>query len=210
MSALPTAYRKMLVDINPKDYDYSSMRFCTGGGEALTAKTYLDWKEKFGLEIYEGLGTTEMMFVFISAAVTKKVKPEMAIPEIDIEETIEKTHSATDRRVQELEAKLREKDALDDLNSRRQKIIKRGLAKEDDIPEIEKVMLEKKIADHEAAAEYWQWMKQSAAPTPTGYNPNAINKFDLSKYWKNPVAGARDEAAKALNELRKNPRPIGL
>ncbi|MBI5575423.1 MAG: acyl-CoA synthetase [Deltaproteobacteria bacterium] len=75
MSALPTAYRKMLADINPKDYDYSSMRFCTGGGEALTAKTYLDWKEKFGLEIYEGLGTTEMMFVFISAAVTKKVKP---------------------------------------------------------------------------------------------------------------------------------------
>ena len=75
MTALPTAYRKMLVDINPKDYDYSSLRFCTGGGEALTAKTYLDWKEKFGLEIYEGLGTTEMMFVFISAAVTKKVKP---------------------------------------------------------------------------------------------------------------------------------------
>ncbi|MBI5343364.1 MAG: acyl-CoA synthetase [Deltaproteobacteria bacterium] len=75
MSALPTAYRKMLVDINPKDYDFSSLRFCTGGGEALTAKTYLDWKEKFGLELYEGLGTTEMMFVFISAAVTKKVKP---------------------------------------------------------------------------------------------------------------------------------------
>lgn len=75
MSALPTAYRKMLVDINPKDWNYSSLRFCTGGGEALTAKTYLDWKQKFGLEIYEGLGTTEMMFVFISAAVTKKVKP---------------------------------------------------------------------------------------------------------------------------------------
>jgi 2-aminobenzoate-CoA ligase len=75
MSALPTAYRKMLVDINPKDYNFSSLRFCTGGGEALTAKTYLDWKEKFGLELYEGLGTTEMMFVFISAAVTKKVKP---------------------------------------------------------------------------------------------------------------------------------------
>ncbi|MGA7105948.1 MAG: acyl-CoA synthetase [Candidatus Deferrimicrobiaceae bacterium] len=75
MSALPTAYRKMLVDIDPKNYDFSSLRFCTGGGEALTAKTYIDWKEKFGLETYEGLGTTEMMFVFISAAVTKKVKP---------------------------------------------------------------------------------------------------------------------------------------
>jgi 2-aminobenzoate-CoA ligase len=75
LSALPTAYRKMLVAINPDDYDYSSLRICTGGGEALTGKTYEDWKEKFGLEIYEGLGTTEMMFVFVSSAVTKIVKP---------------------------------------------------------------------------------------------------------------------------------------
>jgi hypothetical protein len=71
-------------------------------------------------------------------------------------------------------------------------------------------MLDKGITNHEVAAEYWKWMQQSAAPTPTGYNPSAISNFDLSKYWKNPVAGARDEAAKALNELRKNPRPIGL
>lgn len=75
LSALPTAYRKMLVDITPSEWDFSSLRFCTGGGEALTAKTYLDWKEAFGLEIYEGLGTTEMMFVFISSAATKRVKP---------------------------------------------------------------------------------------------------------------------------------------
>jgi hypothetical protein len=71
-------------------------------------------------------------------------------------------------------------------------------------------MLEKGITNHEAAAEYFQWMKQAAVPTSTGYNPSAINKFDLNKYWKNPVASARDEAAKALTELRKNPRPIGL
>ena len=53
-------------------------------------------------------------------------------------------------------------------------------------------------------------MKQSAAPTPSGYNPNAMNKFDLTPYWKNPVTGARNEAVKALTEIRKNPRPIGL
>jgi len=53
-------------------------------------------------------------------------------------------------------------------------------------------------------------MKQSAVPTPTGYNPSAVAKFDLGKYYKNPVMAARDEAAKALNELRRNPRPIGL
>ena len=75
LSALPTAYRKMLqVPGAEKLYDLSSLRICTGGGESLTAKTYLDWKAKFGQEIFEGLGTTEMMFVFISSAATKKVK----------------------------------------------------------------------------------------------------------------------------------------
>lgn len=141
----------------------------------------------------------------------KKVKPEMPIPELEIEDY---TRHAVDKaydRVNQLEAKLRERDAMDELNKRRSKLKSKGLIDNDeDIEEVEKVMLEKGITNHEAAAEYWRWMQQSAAPTPTGYNPSTINKFDLSKYWKNPVAGARDEAAKALNELRKNPRPIGL
>ena len=76
LSALPTAYRKLLeVPDAEKKYNLTSLRICTGGGESLTAKTYLDWKAKFGQEIFEGLGTTEMMFVFISSAATKKVKP---------------------------------------------------------------------------------------------------------------------------------------
>jgi 2-aminobenzoate-CoA ligase len=76
LSILPTAYRKMLqVPGAEKKYDLNSLRICTGGGESLTAQTYHDWKSKFGQEIFEGLGTTEMMFVFISSAATKKVKP---------------------------------------------------------------------------------------------------------------------------------------
>ncbi|MBI2152243.1 MAG: acyl-CoA synthetase [Candidatus Rokubacteria bacterium] len=76
VSILPTAYRKMLQVPNAeKTYDISSVRIFTGGGESLTAQTYHDWKTKFGKEIYEGLGTTEMMFVFVSSAVTRKVKP---------------------------------------------------------------------------------------------------------------------------------------
>ncbi|HEX7580291.1 MAG TPA: AMP-binding protein [Thermoanaerobaculia bacterium] len=76
LSALPTAYRKMLeVEGAEKKYDLSSLRVLTGGGESLTAKTYQDWKAKFNQEIYEGLGTTEMMYVFVSSVVTRKVKP---------------------------------------------------------------------------------------------------------------------------------------
>jgi len=58
-----------------KKYDLSTLRVLTGGGESLTAKTYQDWKNRFGQEIYEGLGTTEMMYVFVSSVVTRKVKP---------------------------------------------------------------------------------------------------------------------------------------
>jgi hypothetical protein len=141
----------------------------------------------------------------------KKMKPDMPIPELEIEDYTRHAVERANDRVAQLEARLREKDALDELNKRRSRLKSKGLIdKDEDIEEVEKVMLDKGITNHEAAAEYWRWMQQSAAPTPSGYNPSAINKFDLSKYWKNPVAGARDEAAKALNELRKNPRPIGL
>jgi hypothetical protein len=116
--------------------------------------------------------------------------------------------------VQQLEAKLKEKEVLEDLQKRRDKLIKKGLAQNDeDIEQIEKIMLEKKISDHETAAEYFDWMKKAATPTShtsMGYNPSPLKGFNLNEYWKNPVQGARNEAAKALAELRKNTRPIGI
>ncbi len=76
LSALPTAYRKMLeVPGAEKKYNLGTLRVLTGGGESLTAKTYFDWKGRFGQEIFEGLGTSEMMYVFVSSVVTRKVKP---------------------------------------------------------------------------------------------------------------------------------------
>jgi 2-aminobenzoate-CoA ligase len=88
LSLAPTAYRKMLqVPDAEKKYDLSSLRVCTGGGESLTAPTYYAWKEKFGLEIFEGLGTTEMMYVFASNVVTRRVKPGsfgIAVPGFEV------------------------------------------------------------------------------------------------------------------------------
>jgi 2-aminobenzoate-CoA ligase len=76
LTILPTSYRKMLQVPNAESrFDLSSVRMCTGGGESLTAATFEHWKERFGLEIYEGLGTTEMLYVFVSAAPTERAKP---------------------------------------------------------------------------------------------------------------------------------------
>lgn len=143
---------------------------------------------------------------------TKKAKPDLPIPELEIEDATTYAVSKAYERVEGIENKMRERDARDSLNERRQSLLKKGFAKDDaDIESIEKIMLEKNIPNHETAAEYWKWMQESAAPTPgTSYNPSTLSRFDLSKFQKNPVAAARDEAFKALNELRKSPKPIGL
>ena len=142
---------------------------------------------------------------------TKRVKPDLPIPELDIEDYTHRAVSRSEDRVQALEAKLREKEALEELQNRRQSLMKKGLiANESEVGDVEKIMLERGITNHETAAEYHQWMKQAAVPTSTGYNPSAVKQFDLNKYWKNPVAAARNEAMNALNDLRKPQRPIGL
>ena len=141
----------------------------------------------------------------------RKVKPDLHIPELDIEDYTHTAVSRSEDRVQALEAKLREKEAIEELNSRRQSLMKKGLiSNESEVGDVEKIMLERGITNHETAAEYHQWMKQAAVPTSSGYNPSAVKQFDLNKYWKNPAAAARNEAMNALNDLRKPQRPIGL
>jgi hypothetical protein len=142
---------------------------------------------------------------------TKRVKPDLPIPELDIEDYTHRAVSRSEDRVQALEAKLREKEAIEELQKRRQSLMKKGLiSNESEVGDVEKIMLERGITNHETAAEYHQWMKQAAVPTSTGYNPSAVKQFDLNKYWKNPAAAARNEAMNALNDLRKPQRPIGL
>jgi hypothetical protein len=142
---------------------------------------------------------------------TKKVKPDLPIPELDMEDYTHSAVTKSEQRVQALEAKLRERDAVEELQKRRQSLMKKGLiASEDEVKDVEKIMLERGITNHETAAEFHQWMKQAAVPTSSGYNPSAVKQFDLNKYWKNPVNAARDEAANALRDLRKPQRPIGL
>ena len=142
---------------------------------------------------------------------TKKIKPDLVIPELEIEETTNNAVSESRKELEAIKAKLAEKEALEDLEKRRNALMRKGVVRsEEEIEEVEKVMLEKGITNHDTAADYWEWMKQTAAPTPTGYNPSAVKQFDLNKYYKNPVGAARDEATKALQELRKNTRPIGF
>jgi hypothetical protein len=145
---------------------------------------------------------------------TKKVKPDITIDTIELEDKFEARQQQNNARIEELQAKLMEKEALETLERRRQALIKSGKASSDeDVEKIEKIMLEKGIQNHETAADYWQWMNKASEPTGQSfYNPSVLNEAardTLANFWKNPQRAARDEAAKAMQELRKGTR-IGL
>ena len=64
---IPTLYASLLQikDIEEK-YDLSSLRVCTSAGEALPKEIFLKWKKRFGVEILDGIGSTELLHIFIS------------------------------------------------------------------------------------------------------------------------------------------------
>ncbi|MDT0611456.1 AMP-binding protein [Streptomyces lancefieldiae] len=62
----PTAYRAMLDDLDA--YDLTSLRRCVSAGENLPAATWHAWQEGTGLRIINGIGATELLHIFVSAA----------------------------------------------------------------------------------------------------------------------------------------------
>jgi 2-aminobenzoate-CoA ligase len=60
----PTAYRAMAAQA--KAHDLSSLRKCVSAGEALPAATRKLWKDATGIEMIDGIGSTELLHIFIS------------------------------------------------------------------------------------------------------------------------------------------------
>jgi benzoate-CoA ligase family protein len=65
----PTSYATVLAmseDDFEKQYDISSLRLCVSAGEALPAPIWEGWKERTGLDIIDGIGSTENYHIFLS------------------------------------------------------------------------------------------------------------------------------------------------
>ena len=62
----PTAYRMMLDKAD--EFDLSSLTKCVSAGEPLPLPTFEAWQRHTGLRIIDGIGATEMLHIFISAA----------------------------------------------------------------------------------------------------------------------------------------------
>jgi 2-aminobenzoate-CoA ligase len=62
----PTAYRMMLAKAGERDL--TSLEKCVSAGEPLPLATFEAWQRATGLKIIDGIGATEMLHIFISAA----------------------------------------------------------------------------------------------------------------------------------------------
>ncbi|HYM23170.1 MAG TPA: benzoate-CoA ligase family protein, partial [Vicinamibacterales bacterium] len=70
--AVPTAYAMMLAKEREasaeraRDFDLSSVRLAVSAGEALPPALYERFKQRFGVDIVDGIGSTEALHMFIS------------------------------------------------------------------------------------------------------------------------------------------------
>jgi acetyl-CoA synthetase len=74
LASVPTAYRMFLtIKDAEKTYDLSSLRHCISAGEPLNPEVIKEWKRRFGIDAYDGIGMTEVM-VYVSNMSGMKIK----------------------------------------------------------------------------------------------------------------------------------------
>ncbi|HSQ25002.1 MAG TPA: benzoate-CoA ligase family protein [Pyrinomonadaceae bacterium] len=64
---VPVVYRMLLEHHRTvASLDCSSLRLCVSAGEALPAQLGQEWQQTFGVEVLDGIGSTEMLHMFMS------------------------------------------------------------------------------------------------------------------------------------------------
>jgi benzoate-CoA ligase family protein len=62
--SVPTSLAAMLADESP--HDLSSLRLCVSAGEPLPGPIFERWHDRYGVEVLDGIGSTEFGYIFIS------------------------------------------------------------------------------------------------------------------------------------------------
>jgi benzoate-CoA ligase len=66
--SVPTLYAAMLQEAGRgSGYDLGSVRLAVSAGEPLPADLFRRWKQRFGVEILDGIGSTEVLHIYLSA-----------------------------------------------------------------------------------------------------------------------------------------------
>ncbi|MCA9652697.1 MAG: benzoate-CoA ligase family protein [Myxococcales bacterium] len=63
---VPTNIAKLMEVSDADRFELGSLHSLVSAGEALPPRLYRDWKDRFGVEIYDGIGSAEMFHVYIT------------------------------------------------------------------------------------------------------------------------------------------------
>ena len=65
--SVPTLYAAILQETDRTQYDFSSVRLAVSAAEPLPADIFRRMKDRFGFEILDGIGSTEVLHIYLSA-----------------------------------------------------------------------------------------------------------------------------------------------
>lgn len=136
---------------------------------------------------------------------TKMANPGANIPEIDIPDQLANAFKPQLERLAHLEKQVQERDAEERVRKSRKDALAVSGVSRDDLPAIEKLMVEKKIPDHKTAAEFFNMQRKSAEPTPSNTQNRTFGMPktpDLKEFGGNMQAWAKNTAAGVIDELR--------
>lgn len=131
-----------------------------------------------------------------------KAKPEARanFPDIQLQDKFAEQQAALDKRQKEIDEKLA-KDELDRRVERQRATLReQGV----DVEALETFMKENELYSYEKAAKIFKQVNQTAAATPASLvkSMQANADAEVKAFWKDPIKAARDEAAKAIEEMR--------
>ncbi|WP_217472083.1 acyl-CoA synthetase [Haloterrigena gelatinilytica] len=77
LCSIPTGFNQILSQYpdGADDYDVSSLRLGLSAGEPLTPTTFEEFKSEYGIDLLDGIGTTEMLHIFISHRHDEEIDP---------------------------------------------------------------------------------------------------------------------------------------
>lgn len=140
---------------------------------------------------------------------TKEAVPDISLPELEISDAIDARLSTRDKQIEELRMSLQSRELADEVKKERDALHARGL-NDDEVKEVESLMVNQGIADHNTAADYFTWKKQAEdtvkAQMREPQSAELVGQF--KDFFKNPVQKARQEAYATLRGLRM-PQPAG-
>lgn len=126
----------------------------------------------------------------------KKIEPTANFPDLDAHERDEQIRQKHAEDMAALRREMLERDVRAERAEKAQKAAAAGLTLE----QVERVMVDDKIADYDVAIKYIRGQSALAPPTPASVTPIRMPD-NMKDIQKNPTQWARNAAHEAMNEI---------